>query len=418
MNILKFFRREPKPVIIQKKSTDWFPDTYLEGFSDIEKMLIMNQNTGLNWVNSNDPYIKVLIVFICQQKNATKLTEVMHYTYLRSKKGKKEKVENDPVFDLIFKRPNQLESSIAFFKFMTYQLYRNGIAYAHVIGNPPQTVISIEPLFPENVNPILGTDMLDPQIKGYNVTGKGDNIPVEQMLVFRETNPFHRIYGLTSYAPIIQDIKLLDSMNKWQKRSYEEGVHPNIIVSLDPEFGISDEKQIDDFRQSLKKKVAGPHGETIFIVSGGGKATPVKMSPVDLQMIESERQTSAMIMASYGIPMELIGLNEKNFTTAYNPAMKDWLSNRIVPMAKERIEELNNFFYTDTENELVLAEDQIPELMPTYEELEGISFMTLNEKRERVGLKRSEEPLADKLLVPASVQLLEDMKQEPDGDNL
>lgn len=435
MNILKNFfkgKQAEKKTCSSCGTLDLF-----QGLSDIQRRIGMDQNQGAFWM-SNDPWAKVLAVHICQERNAAKFIEIINRCYLRSRKGEKKKIESgDPVFDVLFGRPNDLEQDpYSFFHFMLLQYYQNGVAYAHAIGDPPNSILlSMEPLFSQNVSPIENLyDPMKPRITGYRINdiirpdndgstaddAEGNVIPPERMLVVRKINPYDRINPISSYIPLYDEMDMMNSINKWQKKNYKGGVYPDVIATLHQDFNPPDEEQLNKIYKSLAQRVAGPNGESVLIISGGGKATAVKTSPADMDMIKSERFNVAMIAAAYGVPIELLSLDTLNYATAIKPMEKAWIKNTIVPLVMHFVRGINSFFYNKLDRELIIDVGQIPELMPTYEELEKVTFVTINEKRTMLGMPRLEDEMADRLLVPASLQLLEDLEreQEPETENI
>lgn len=423
MNILKNFFKGKQ---IEKKtcSSCGTLDPF-QGLTDIQRMIAVDQNAG-GFIASTMPFAKVLAVNLCQKRNAEKLSEIINYCYLRSRKGEKKRIESaDPVFDVLFGMPNDLERNPqSFFKFLLYQYYQSGVAYAHAIGNPPKMILSLESLFSENVTPVENLyNPMEPRITGYKIfdARKEDNIiPPEQMLVIRDVNPYHRVESMSPYIPLLNEMSSASSIDQWQRRSFENGVKPDVIITLDPDFGVPTDEQWEQIFKGLGKRYKGPGGETVLVSAGGGNAIAVKTSPADLELIKSKRATVAMIAAAYGMPFELLSLDTVNYATAWIPAERSWIKNTIVPLAKHFVREINSFFYVKSDREIVLGVDQIPELMPTMEDLEKITFLTINQKLEILGKPRSNEPFADKLLIHSSLQLLEDLEreQEPETENI
>lgn len=407
-----------------------------QGLPDIQRRVAMDQNHGAFWM-SNDPWAKVLAVHICQERNAAKFIEIISRCYLRSKKGEKKKIESgDPVFDILFGRPNDLEQDpYAFFHFMLLQYYQNGVAYAHAIGDPPKSILSMESLFSQNVSPIENLyNPTKPRITGYRISdiirsnddggstddAEGDVIPPERMLVIRKVNPYDRINPASPYVSMYDEMDMMNKINQWQRKNYTGGVYPDVIATTHQDFPPPDEEQLNGMYKSIANRVAGPNKESVLIISGGGNATAVKTTPADMLLIESERFNAGWIAAAYGIPLELLSLDTKDYATAVKPMETAWIKNTIVPLVMHFVRGLNSFFYFKSDRELVLDVGQIPELMPTYEELEKVTFVTINEKRTMLGMPRLEDEMADRLLVPASLQLLEDLEreQEPETENI
>lgn len=383
-----------------------------------QKLILAGQGDNVGFMESRHPFVKTLMVNICMERNAEKTARTIMRAVLRSKTGEKQKIEEgDATYKMLFERPNDQDTPTGLLEHMILQYYIYGTSYTLFMGTK-RTPISLEPLFTPDVLPNYNENQT--RVLSYDATNVVGNIPLENMLCIKAMNPFSRTEGISSLYPLSEEIDLLNLINEWQHRGYHQGVTPNMAFLLEKDELASPitEEEDNRLRKEIKRKYTGPSGETFFLLDGVSKIEKLDLSPADLDMIQSERYTASMIAAKYRFPPELIGgiVDKKNYAN-FKEASRAWVADAIFPLAKKYIDGLNWFFYSGTNRELYLDETMVHELRPTAEELRDTP-LTINEKRQKMGMPPVDEENADKILIDGGRVLLSDLSAVEDEENL
>jgi SPP1 gp7 family putative phage head morphogenesis protein len=155
-----------------------------------------------------------------------------------------------------------------------------------------------------------------------------------------------------------------------------------------------------------------------LVLYGGAKYENMGLTPTELSFLESKRMTRDDITMIYGVPKELLGLGaEGGFqSTAFDGAVRAFLAHTVKPLVGNLVEKLNVF--------LAPADVELGFVDPTPEDVElklkqvasgtADSYMTINEKRELMGLEAIEG--GDVILVPMSVIPLGDAVAAPEPE--
>lgn len=331
--------------------------------------------------------------------------------------------------NLIFQNPNQLQTwselveQAVGFKLVT------GETYLHCIG--PQNGANSGKIkevwvLPSQIVVIVAGDKTQP-VKQYELVGDRTTIiPYNQVIHLKYWTPNY-INGqfLHGISPIQAGRRVVTRSNS----SYDamvasfQNMGANGILSGRVNSGDQalTEEQAEMIKQRYKREYAGPKnaGKPI-ITSAALEWQQMGMSPVDLNIIESDKMDLRSLCRIYKYPSELMGDAENKTYSNTKEAGSAAYTNAIIPALVQLRDALNKFIKGKYEDNIYIDFDtsMVSELQDDLTEmataLGGAWWIKPNEKRDLMSFGADDKnPLMDDYWVPAgyvpmSGSLLED----------
>lgn len=344
-----------------------------------------------------------------------------------------EQIDNHPFLDII-ENPNPTmsgrelrESSFAY-----CLITGNAIEYAAVPGaggraTQPQELWSIPS---PAVKPVLSGDKRDP-ISGYAVTySYNREIPKEQITHFRYFNP---VGDENSFEESFWGFSPLgSSRNQISQKRYADLAQGNLFSNMGPSGIVSgnnptgsqpaepltDEQAIainDDFVQNH----TGAHNAgSIIITPADVKWVQIGLSPVDLQILEFNKDLERQVANIYGYPSQL--LNPDGTLANSDSGDVRVITNCVLPLLRKfddlRTRKIREWYGDDS---LVYMSDTdvYPELEADKKELVAwmrtAGVFSQTEIRQALGYGKEVNP--DEVLIPSGFMKLSDLM---DGSDL
>ena len=194
-------------------------------------------------------------------------------------------------------------------------------------------------------------------------------------------------------------------LREYQKKIARSGGRINGVFSFDTEKGLS-KKQIDELKDSYKQQIKDANnelGQIPFFLGGDANYMDLDKSPQEIQYLESQKAVLEEVSTITGVPKTILSsFDDVKFSNA-EEARTTFLRETIKPLVRKRQATLNK--YLAPEGVTIEAERVVPEDEDARREMletaNNINAMTLNEKREQLGL----EPIdnGDKLLIPINL---------------
>lgn len=195
-------------------------------------------------------------------------------------------------------------------------------------------------------------------------------------------------------------------LREYQRKIARSGGRINGVFSFDTEKGLS-EKQIQDLKTSYKDQIEqaneSDEGQAPFFLGGKASYMDLNRSPQEIQYLQSQQAVMEEVATITGVPKTILSTFEDIKYSNAKEARTTFLSETIAPLIRKRQSTLQQ--YLAPEGVEIFAEDFIPEdteeLLRKLETGNAISAMTINEKREQLGL----EPIdgGDEILIPMNL---------------
>jgi HK97 family phage portal protein len=341
--------------------------------------------------------------------------------------------DNHPLVQLL-NRPNPMMARAEFFQNVIGFYLISGNSFIERIapetgarrGEPSQ----LWPLRPDRMAVLQGRLGIP---AGYTYSASGEKVRWEvdqfdgqsDVLHMRTFNPLDDWYGMSPMEAAARSIDQHNLAGDWNRNLLNRGGHPLGAFVYEPRDkdapNTLTEPQFQRVKEQIDKTYAGAQNAgRPLILDGGMTWQGIGFSPLDMDFLNSKNTSARDIAQAFGVPPLLLGLPGDNTFKNFAEARLALWEDTVIPLLRDVRDELNAwlgplFGGAELENDL----DEIPALILRRESLfkmvENADFMTINEKREQVGLEPIEG--ANVILVPATMLPLEQALEPPDdGD--
>ena len=262
----------------------------------------------------------------------------------------------------------------------------------------------IKPLFDNNNQQFFGykLEIEGREIKRWEIdpiTGQSD------LLHIKRFHPLNDIEGLSPVEPASKSIDTSNEALTWNKSLLENSCRPSTLFIFENALG---DDQFERLKKQLDQKMSGPgNAGNNLIVEGQMKdAKPFGFSPMEMDFLKGNWDLVRQICLVYGVPPQILGVpGDSTFANYEQARLFLWESTVFFYLMLIRDEYNNWFFPEDDKTFIDYVLDEVPALAPRRKEkfdmVEKSTFLTINEKREQMGLEKT--PGGDVILVQASM---------------
>ena len=326
-----------------------------------------DQNTFIEKGYAFNPHVYTVINFIARNKSQAKffLSEVKDkkqlYEYISFKnegnimrannyRRKALEVIEDGMFANMFKRPNKDQgwSEYMFSKSGYHELMGNSYVY----GQSPDGFDLMSQLYvaPSPLIEIVFGGWMDP-IKEYKVNFGYDmfsNIPAEKMLHQKMWNPIsdrmnrgESMYGLSPLRAMLRTMKRSNESVDASLAYLVNGA-PAGVMSNDSERPMLDEDRKK--AQEIFNKEFGGGSNVNKVLQSSSKVSwqQIGLSPVDLELLESDKVDLGTFCRGYGIDVIIFDPDKSAYNNKKTAEKAAW-QNTIIPKLNEERDGLNNW---------------------------------------------------------------------------
>ena len=334
-----------------------------------------------------------------------------------------EEVVNSKLAELI-QRPNPEQGQAEFIENALGFKLITGDSYIH--GVEADSVFQELYVMPAHITEIISSGRLEDVVKGYKVRGYSYDItlPYESVLHIKYWNPDYQspgshLYGMSPLRAARSVITQSNDTYTANQRALQN-MGAEGMLALDEEGNITPE-QLGQLQQDLKSRAEGPENyKKILINTMKWKWVQFGISPVDLNIIESQKMSMRDLCSVYGISSELLNDPDNKTNTNKKESRKSLYEDRVLPELDSLRDELNRWlvpayskrdgiqYYIDYDMSAIpaLADD----LDKISERIARIDDLTPNEKREALGYGRIDDEIYDRIWYPMN-------KVPVDGDS-
>ncbi len=228
-------------------------------------------------------------------------------------------------------------------------------------------------------------------------------------------NPTDRYYGLSPLQPCARSLNLFNLVYQWNLALCENSGRIDGLVHVAGQVG---PKALEDLERKWKAFQSGPaNAGRQFVHTNEMKFTPISVNPKDVDWTEGKDAASRDIARSLKMPTFLLGIPGDNTYSNQEAAMYRYYNSTIIPEAQKFCDMVNEWLAPsygenikctlDVDNWQPLEGERIARA----KEIDEISYLTANEKRELAG----HEPYDSKAKDPAD-QILVDANKFPIND--
>lgn len=314
-----------------------------------------------------------------------------------------QEIEGHPFLKL-WDRPNPWQGGSRFREAVTAYLLIAGNSYIERVGptsGPPRELYTLRPdrmtIIPDSKN----------MIAGYKYKAGGTEISflngeILHLKLFSATDDW---YGLSPLQVAARDVDSDSESKKWNFNLLSNSARPPGALSTDAPLS---DQQFERLKKQIEDKYQGAENAgRPLLLEGGLKWESFALSPEDMDWVEGRKLSKSEIAQVFGVPGELIGIQDQKTYANYQEARKAFYLETVLPYLDWFRDDLNNWLtplfgerlYLDYDRDDIeaLQEDRAK----TWERIQKADWITINEKRAATGYDEIEG--GDVILVPATM---------------
>ncbi|RUP11121.1 phage portal protein [Hyphomicrobium sp.] len=322
-------------------------------------------------------------------------------------------IEDHPLIDLL-RRPSLDHTGTDFLEAWYGFLLVAGNAYVEAVALDGE-IRELHILRPDRMKVIPG---LDGWPEGYEYTVAGRSVRfiddvatnVRPILHVRLFHPANDHYGMSPIEAAATAIDIHNTASSWNKALLDNSARPSGALVYAAANGQMTDEQFTRLKSELETNFQGARAAgRPLLLEGGLDWKPLSLSPKDMDFIEAKNAAAREIALAIGVPPMLLGIPGDNTYSNYQEAQRAFWRQTVLPLVNRTARALSSWlapaFATSNapSGRLRVAEslgvnerlelkpdlDQIEALAPErdalWKRLEGVSFLTDDEKRVAAG---------------------------------
>lgn len=340
---------------------------------------------------------------------------------------KNEALESHPIIDLL-NAPNPMQSKAAFFEATIAYYEIAGNSYIEAVKpNPKMPPLELWPIRPDKVQIIPGALGL-PQAfifkgasaeKVFTVDQITGNSNILHMKTFHPTNPW---YGMSPIEAAVYSIDQHNEAAKWNLSLLQNMGTPSgaLVVKQDERnpSGTLEEPQYVNLKKQLDEKYAGgKNAGRMMLLEGGLDWKQMGFNSKDMDWLEGRKMAARDVALAFGVPPIILNIPGDSTFANFKEARFSMYEDTIIPLLDLLKDELNHWLvpmFNDATLSLDYDKDSIEALTAKRAEkmsfVNGLSFLTINEKREMSGFEEVEG--GDELYITSSQIPIGEVEEE------
>jgi len=306
-----------------------------------------------------------------------------------------------PLLSLL-QHPNPMQSTKDFMECLYIYKQLSGNAYILSIGLDSETNPSeLYCLRPDRVQVLAGQNFIptgyryhvDSHYIDYMVNQTTDKCP---LLHIKNFHPLNEHYGLSSIEAAAYSIDQHNQASAWNQALLQNGARPSgalVVKNSEGKPTVLGAVERQNLRESIESAFSGAdNAGRPLLLEGGLEWQEMSLSPKDMDYIESKNSAAREIALALGVPPQLLGIpGDNTYSNLVEARIALW-EGTVLPLVKDTIEHFNRWLPPYFADNLTLSYDTscVSALAKSVETLwnmlENNNFMTINEKRGKVGL--------------------------------
>ena len=306
------------------------------------------------------------------------------------------RLSEHPLLNLIA-QPNELQCAPDFFEAWYGFLLIAGNSYVEAVS-VGQDVRELHVLRPDRMKVVPGDggwpDAFEYCVNGQSVRFDQTQSPgVRPILHQSFFHPLNDHYGASPIEAASISIDIHNAASGWNKALLDNSARPSGALIYNSADGNLTGEQYERLKLQLQENYqgAGNAGRPLLL-EGGLDWKGMGFSPKDMDFIEAKYVAAREIALALGVPPMLLGIPGDNTYSNYQEANRNFWRQTVLPLVGKTCKALSAWLGPQFGDGLILA--------PELDRIEGLAserealwrrvgeaeFLTINEKREAVGL--------------------------------
>ena len=271
------------------------------------------------------------------------------------------------------------------------QLLLHGNAYIQILCGPDGAPRELYALRPERVS-VEGDGRGWPVAYNYRANEATARMPADSVIHIKAMHPLDDHYGLGCLGAATGAVAIHNAATLWNKALLDNAARPSGALVHEAGEALSAD-QFDRLQSELTASFSGGgNAGRPMLLEGGLRWQSLSLSPADKDFAGLKAAAAREIALAFGVPPVLLGLPGDATYSNYREANRALWRQTVLPLAGKILSAVRQGLVAGfPEAVLEVDLDRVTELSEDRERLwvmvEGAGFMTLDEKREMVGLE-------------------------------
>ena len=342
-----------------------------------------------------DSYKTNAIVHRCVSLIATSASHIP-WQIFRNNQGDRELLKNHPSLNLL-KNPSKDKSGADFFIESVSNLLLYGDSYMFISFEETSNPRSLYNLHPQSVEHVIDNG----RIVSYNFGSfdKKQNFIVNshtkksRILHLKNYNPSDRQKGLSCLSAASEAVNLYSKIMNWNKSLLKNAIRPSGALVFQNGEGYLTDEQFERLQQQFYDNFSGiENSGKPLILEGGLSWQETSHSEKFEKFIELKDSSARDIAIAFNVPPQLLGISGDNTYSNMQEARLALWEENIIPLLDKYADALSTWFSYWYQEDLIVDFDKESISVLTnrreslWSKISSADFMTINEKRNLVGL--------------------------------
>lgn len=239
---------------------------------------------------------------------------------------------------------------------------------------------------------------VEDQVIAYPVNGLTGG---SDIIHLKSYHPLSDWYGLSPIEAAAYSIDQHNQASIWNQALLQNGAKPSgaLVVNASEEMpgGSLSDEQFERIRAQVDEQFSGSaNAGRPLLLEGGLDWKEMSLSPKDMDFMEMKHSAARDIALSFGVPPQLLGIPGDNTYSNLAEARLALWEQTVLPLLDKIASSLNHGLVSEYRGPLELRYDleNVQALSPRrqarMERINATDFMTVNEKRQAIGLQTIE----------------------------
>jgi HK97 family phage portal protein len=349
--------------------------------------------------------------------------------YARAADGERDRLHNDRLWWILNEEWTPRWSASAGWEHLGQSLLLRGDAFIRIRRDPNGGLTGLEPLAWDRVTPVVtpgGARLVYEILPDPTLPASAGNLRevIDQSDMIHV--PGFGYDGVRGLSPLRVALRLAgpvsSAMQEYSARFFSNGARPDYVLTTDQSLST---ETIDSLRDQIQNRHGGlENARRPMVLTGGLKTAPLSVPADEMQLLESRKFAVEEIARIYGVPPFMIGHNEK--TTSWGSGVEAMGVGFVRYTLRQHLSKIE----TELNRKLIRTSRRVLAFDTTELEradfktlLEGYrialgragepAFMTVEEVRERLSLKRQPETPFPATAAPAPTPAAEPDPLDP-----
>jgi len=327
------------------------------------------------------------VFFACVAKRATSLAMLPCKIMQDDGSGGRKPAPNHPLYDVLYSRPNHIQSAFEFWFMMEAHLCMRGNSYAEIIPGPRGAVDELMPMHPDRVRVerLMGSGRL--RYRYSDPLTNTVRILMQDEVFHRRENVDDVGVGQSRIEVGCDAIGLGLQRQDYTARFMRNDATPGAVFTNSP-FKTAEEE--DDFVESVKKARTGQNAGRPYLLPPSMDMKSLGFTPVQAQLIEAGKLSDQQICSLMGVLPHTVGVDAGKAATFASTEQFNLMDvqQRVLPQCIAAEQDISRSLITNTAR--FFAKFSVASLMrgdaetrgAFYQALAGIGWMCADEGRE------------------------------------